>query len=156
MMASEIVPRGRGWKLAVVTLTILFVTFTVNAILDGRHPSGYRGAHTPPGQWAYPTDEVQFSVTAMAIEWAVACVVLIARSRLISIGFRAVLLAAFQACALFFFALMGMHATKPYFDHVLYLFVATAFLVLFAIGTGVAAIVAPANRPAATDISAFD
>jgi predicted lysophospholipase L1 biosynthesis ABC-type transport system permease subunit len=80
---------------------------------------------------------VQFSLTAITIEFLVASLFLFVRSRT-SIWTRALALAFVQFCAICFFGILSMHATKPFLDHIVYLFFACAFLVVFAIGAGLA------------------
>jgi hypothetical protein len=135
---DKLVPRGIGWRVAVLGLFIIYVAMAVSVLVDATTPSGYRGAHLAPGQpWVYPTDDVQFSLTAITIEFLVASLGLFVRTQT-SIWTRALALASLQFCALFFFGILSMHATKPFIDHIVYLFFACAFLVAFAIGSGIA------------------
>ncbi|MEO8548632.1 MAG: hypothetical protein ABI678_01615 [Kofleriaceae bacterium] len=135
-------PRSRGWAVGVLGMIVIFLGMAVSTILDGTYPTGYLGAHWPAGQpWPYPTEAVQFSVVAMAVECATACAFLAARSTL-AIGWRAVACAVLFVVPMLFFGAMAMHAPAPTIDHVVFLFFAAVFLVLFAIGSAFAGVVA--------------
>ena len=135
---DKLVPRGIGWRVAVLGLLIIYVGMAVSVLVDATTPSGYRGAHPEPGHpWVYPMEDVQFSLTAITIEFLIASLFLFVRSRT-SIWTRALALAFVQFFAMVFFGMLAMHATKPFIDHIVYLFFACAFLVVFAIGAGVA------------------
>jgi hypothetical protein len=135
---ADLVPRGIGWRVAVLGLLIIYVAMAVSVLVDATTPSGYRGAHLQPGQpWVYPIDDVQFSLTAMAIEFAITSLALFVRAQT-SIWTRAVMFAVLHLCAVFFFGILSMHATRPFMDHIVYLFFACVFLVVFAIGSGIA------------------
>ena len=132
------IPRGIGWRVAVLGLLIIAVGMAVSVLVDAMTPSGYRGAHLQPGQpWVYPIDDVQFSLTAMTIEFAITSLGLFVRVQT-SIWTRAVMFAALHFFAMVFFGMLSMHATKPFLDHIAYLFFACGFLVVFAIGSGIA------------------
>lgn len=134
----HVVPRGIGWRVGVLGLLLIYVAMVVSVLFDATTPSGYRGAHLAPGQpWIYPTDEVAFSLTAMTIEFAITGLWLSVRTQT-SIWTRAVALALLHFCAMFFFGILSIHATKPFTDHLVYLCFAFAFLVMFAIGSGIA------------------
>jgi hypothetical protein len=52
---DKLVPRGIGWRVAVLGLSIIYVGMVVSVLVDATTPSGYRGAHLQPGQpWVYP------------------------------------------------------------------------------------------------------
>jgi hypothetical protein len=135
---DQLVRRGIGWRVAVLGLFILYIGMVVAVLVDATTPSGYRGAHLPPGQpWVYPTDDVQFSLTAITIEFLVTSLLLFVRSQT-SIWTRALALAFLYFCGVCFFGILSMHATRPFIDHIVYLFFGSAFLVVFAIGSGIA------------------
>ena len=135
---DKLVPRGIGWRVAVLGLFIIYVAMAVSVLVDATTPSGYRGAHLSRGEpWIYPTDDVQFSLTAMTIEFAITSLGLFVRVRT-TIWTRAVMFAALYFFAMVFFGFLSMHATKPFMDHIVYLFFASGFLVVFAIGSGIA------------------
>jgi hypothetical protein len=135
---DKLVPRGIGWRVALIGLTIIYVGMAVSVLVDATTPSGYRGAHLQPGElWIYPSDDVQFSLTAMTIEFAITSLGLFVRVRT-TIWTRAVMFAALHFFAMVFFGMLSMHATKPFLDHIVYLFFACGFLVAFAIGSGIA------------------
>ena len=140
VIASErdkLVPRGIGWRVAVLGLLILYVGMAVSVLVDATTPSGYRGAHLRDQPWVYPIEDVQFSLTAMTIEFAITSLGLFVRVRT-SIWTRAVMFAALHFFAMVFFGILSMHATRPFMDHIVYLFFACGFLVGFAIGSGIA------------------
>lgn len=135
---ADLVPRGIGWRVAVLGLLIIAVGMAASVLVDAMTPSGYRGAHLQPGQpWVYPIDDVQFSLTAMTIEFAITSLGLFVRVQT-SIWTRAVMFAALHFFAMVFFGMLSMHATRPFMDHIVYLFFACVFLVVFAIGSGIA------------------
>jgi len=115
-------------------------------LADATHPSGYLGAHLHGRPWVYPTEDVQFALTAMTIEIALVVLVLSLRVRF-SIGARAALCAGLYFCTLFFFAPFAMHASMPFGDHLVYLVFGMAFLVVFSLGSAIAAVVARNRKP---------
>jgi len=120
VIASErdkLVPRGIGWRVAVLGLLILYVGMAVSVLVDATTPSGYRGAHLRDQPWVYPIEDVRVRT---------------------SIWTRAVMFAALHFFAMVFFGILSMHATRPFMDHIVYLFFACGFLVGFAIGSGIA------------------
>ena len=127
-------------------MLIIYVGMAICVLADAKHPSGYLGAHLNGRPWVYPIDDVQFALTAMTIEIAFVVLVLSLRMRF-SIGARAALCAGLYFCTLFFFAPFAMHATQPFGDHLVYLLFGIAFLVLFAIGSAIAAVVAHHRKP---------
>ena len=140
------VGRGLGWRVGVLGLAIVYLGMVVCVLVDARTPSGYRGAHLEPGQrWIYPIDDVKFSITAMTIEFVITAFMLAARTRT-TIWTRAVLCAALYFFAMCFFGITSMHATRPFLDHVAYLFFGCGFLIAFAIGAGIAAAVVRQRR----------
>lgn len=148
VVASDrhVVPRGIGWRVGVLGLFMIYVAMVVLVLVDARTPSGYRGAHLAPGQpWPYPMDDVQFSLTAITIELAITSLALFVRTQT-SIWARAVALALLHFCAIVCFGILAMHATKPFTDHIVYLLFACAFLVAFAIGSGIAHVIVRHRR----------
>ena len=137
-------------------LAIIYAGLAAIVVIDGMTPSGYKGAHMPPGMvWTYPWDDVQFSLTAMTIELAISALYLWLRAET-GIWLRAMLLAVLQFFAMFVFGVMAMHATRPCIDHFVYLLFASCYLVLFAIGSKVAAIIVEHRRARSLDLKAFD
>ncbi|MEO8840634.1 MAG: hypothetical protein ABI591_21995 [Kofleriaceae bacterium] len=135
---DKLVPRGIGWRVAVLGLLIIYVGMAVAVLVDATTPSGYKGAHLDPGQpWIYPSEDVQFSLTAMTIEFVITSLTLVVRTRT-TIWTRAVMLAFLHFCGMCGFGVLAMHATRPFLDHIVYLFFACGFLVVFAIGSGIA------------------
>jgi hypothetical protein len=130
-------PRGIGWWVGVLGLLILYGWMAVSVLVDATTPSGYRGAHLEGRPWVYPSEDVQFSLTAMTIEFAITSLGLFVRTRT-SIWTRAVMFAALHFFAMVFFGMLSMHATRPFMDHIVYLLFACGFLVAFAIGSGIA------------------
>jgi lysylphosphatidylglycerol synthetase-like protein (DUF2156 family) len=152
----EKTPRGVGWRVGVLGLAIIYAGIAAIVIIDGMTPSGYKGAHLPPGAvWLYPWDDVQFSLTAMTIELAISALYLWVRAET-GIWLRATLLAVLQFFAMFLFGVMAMHATRPFIDHLVYLFFACCYLILFAIGSKVAAISVQRRKAKSLDLKAFD
>jgi hypothetical protein len=133
-MPVDTVPRGRGWAVAVLGMVILALGFGVAEVFDASHPSGYRGAHMNPGDWVYPTDAVRTWLTAIAAECVVACLLLAARTR-VSVGARAMFLGGMLFCGLVLFAPFAMHADSTFIDHIVFMFFASVFLVVFALGS---------------------
>ena len=149
-------PRGVGWRVGVIGLAILFAGMVAVVLIDGKTPSGYKGAHLPPGAvWTYPWDEVRFSLTAMTIEFLLSVLYLWVRSGT-GIWLRATLLALLHFITMIFFGMLAMHATTPFIDHLVYLFLACGYLIAFAIGAKVAAIVVQHRRGQRIDVQAFD
>jgi len=147
------IPSTRGRAVGVLGMVLIFLGMAVSAILDGMHPTGYVSAHWPPGKpWPYPSEAVQFSVVAMAVECATACAFLAVRSTL-AIGWRAVLCAVLFVLPMLFFGATSMHALAPTIDHVVFLFFSAVFLVVFAIGSAFANVIATARarNPGAGD-----
>jgi hypothetical protein len=133
-MPVDRVPRGRGWAVAVLGMIILALGFGVAEVFDASHPSGYRGAHMNPADWVYPTDEVRTWLIVIGCETLFACRILAARTRS-SIGTRALMLGAAMFTGLWVMLPMAMHASSPPIDHLVFLFFASIFLGLFAVGS---------------------
>ena len=127
-------------------MLIIYVGMAISVLADATHPSGYLGAHLHGRPWVYPTEDVQFALTAMTIEIALVVLVLSLRVRF-SIGARAALCAGLYFCTLFFFAPFAMHASMPFGDHLVYLVFGMAFLVVFSLGSAIAAVVARNRKP---------
>jgi hypothetical protein len=149
------VQRGRGWKVGVLCMLIIYVGMAICVLADATHPSGYLGAHLDGRPWVYPIDDVRFALTAMTIEILFVVLVFSLRMRF-SIGARAALCAGLYFCTLFFFAPFAMHASMPFGDHLVYLLFGIAFLVVFAIGSAVAAIVTRHRKPLLDVNGVFD
>jgi hypothetical protein len=136
-MPVDKTPRGRGWAVAVFGMIILALGFGVAEIFDASHPSGYRGYHMNPADWVYPIDEVRTWLTAIAGECLIACLVLAMRTK-VSVGARALFLGGLFFCGVMALAVIAMHADSPIIDHIVFMFFASVFLTLFAIGSLVA------------------
>jgi peptidoglycan/LPS O-acetylase OafA/YrhL len=131
--------RGPGWSVGVLGLIALMAYVSRLTIIDGASPSGYLGAHLH-GEWVYPADAIRFWLTVMLIEGAAACLWLRARLEL-ALAVRALILAGLFFVVLLGLGVLSMHAGTPIPEHLLWLLLATCWLFLFAIGSGLAGMI---------------
>jgi len=140
MVANDVVPRGRGWAVAVLGLLVIMLGCAAVSLMDGTHPSGYRSAHVNPADWKYPLEDIQTFLGLMCVEYAFSFLILYVRTRT-SIGARAAFLGGLYFCGVVAMVPLAMHASSPIIDHIMWLFFASVFLMGFAIVSGIIAYV---------------
>ena len=144
------VPRGVGWRVGVIGLAILFALMVLMVCVAGTDPSRYERAHMAPGEvWHYASSDVAVALICMAIELAIAIAVLSARWAF-AIWWRTVIMIVVQLVAIV--VISGTtHDSGPMEQHVLWLLLAAVFLLLFAIGAKIAAVI-DERRPKSPDL----
>ena len=143
-------PRPRGWPIPVLGLALMMVTLAVSTIHDGATPNGYRAVHWQ-GPWVYPTEAIVTWLGVRVVEGVIAILVLMARWSL-SLGARCVLLSGLTFLVLIAMAPLAMHAGTPIIEHLMWLFFASIWLLVSAIGLGIAHL-ARRDQPTATDLA---
>lgn len=136
-----VIPRAPGWTVGAAGIVLVMAFIAFQTIIHAGHPNGYAGRHWQPGvPWPYPTDDVVTWLSIMASEGLMICLVL--RSRMKgSLTARSLVLAVGMFMVMVLLAPLGMHASSPFTEHLGWMVLATAWLVVFAIGSGIANVV---------------
>lgn len=135
--------RPRGWLLAAAGLVALAVWIYFVSAENVKHPNGYIARHgwdvAKQGPWPVKYEEVRELGSVMAVEAALAIWILAARLRA-SLARRALLLGGGFFSILLLMGVGGMHASSPFVEHLMWLLLASLWLLLVAAVAAVAAV----------------
>jgi hypothetical protein len=132
-------PRPRGWLLAVLPIAVYGLLVLIEMPIDAQQPTGYIKYHLH-GPWIYPTQEVLVCMSIVLVEMLLVTGLLAARSET-SLGGRAFLTSLLLAIGAFLFAPFAIHADSTISGTLGWNFAAVAWLFVFALGSGIVAIV---------------
>lgn len=132
-MPGDLPPRPRGWQAGALGLVALMMYVAWWSIEASAVPNGYlarRGWEVAiDGPWRFPHEQVRTWLSAMAVEGALVIWALSARWAT-SLAVRSLMLAAAAALTLVCISPLLMHASAPFPQHMAWLLLATAWLLL--------------------------
>lgn len=136
MSGSPLLPRAPGWLVGVAGIVLIMTLVAIRTVLDAGHPPRHTARHWE-GPWPYPTREVVTWLSIMALEGLVICGFLRSRKKT-SLVARSLILAVGLVPIMFVFLPFLIFAGTPVLEHFGWMVLAVAWLVVFAIGSGIA------------------
>lgn len=134
-------PRPAGWWIPAGGIVLLMAFIAIQTLRDGAHPSGYY-AWRSQGPWQYPTAAIETWLSIMAAEGLALCLLLRGRGDA-PLGVRALFLGILMFIVLLGLSPLAMHAGTPIMEHFAWMWLASIWLVAFAIAAGLARLLRP-------------